>query len=190
MDEESKPQELTPYQIDYRNIKYPRLEFKTGSLLLVLPKNHENETKIIEKHKDWIHKKEQTIRRALEEAKGKDLILTRNDKELKNQVHSIAYRFREEFNFNVNRIYFRKMKTKWGSYSKKRNLTVNTLLRYLPETLIEYVLFHELAHSYERKHNNKFWKIVRRKFEDYQTREKNLLVYWFLVQELMMEPIR
>ena len=183
MAKESKPQEPTPYQIDYRNVEYPRLEFKTGSLLLVLPRNYENEMKIIEKHKDWIHKKEQIIRRALEEAKEKDLILTRTDEELKNQVHSIVERYQQEFNINIHRIYFKKMKTKWGSYSSKNNLTINTLLKYLPERLIHYIIFHELAHSREKRHNERFWKIIRKKFEDYQTKEKNLLAYWFLVQK-------
>jgi len=74
------------------------------------------------------------------------------------------------------------MKTKWGSYSPKGNLTINTLLKYLPEELIKYVVFHETAHSQERKHNERFWKTVNHEFKDYQTRETDLLVYWFLVQ--------
>lgn len=76
------------------------------------------------------------------------------------------------------------MKTKWGSYSKKGNLTINTLLKYLPDKLIEYIIFHEMAHSIERKHNERFWNIINKKFKDYETKEKNLLVYWFLVQTI------
>ena len=172
-----------PYQIDYRNIKYPRLEFKTGSLLLILPKDYEDETTIVEKHKDWISRKQQTIRKALEEAQAKDLILTRTESELRTQIHSIVERYLEEFNFNIDKVYFRKMKTKWASYSPRRNLTANTLLKHLPKELIEYVIFHELTHSMERKHNARFWKLISKRFENHKAREMDLLVYWFLVQK-------
>lgn len=171
------------YTIDYRNVKYPRLEYKTGHLLLILPKNYENEITIIDKHKDWIRKKELTIQKARDEAKAKNLILTRTDIELKKLVHSIVEKYRGELNFNIENIYFRRMKTKWGSYSSKGNLTINTLLKILPEELIEYIIFHELTHSLERKHNERFWKIIVNNFENYQTMEKDLLVYWFLSQD-------
>ncbi|MBC7076952.1 MAG: M48 family metallopeptidase, partial [Synergistales bacterium] len=64
------------------------------------------------------------------------------------------------------------------------NLTVNTLLKYLPEDLISYVIFHETAHSVERKHNTNFWELVKRKYPDYQVKEEKLLTYWFLIQEI------
>lgn len=178
------PEPSTNYNIDYRDVKYPRLEFKTGTLLLVLPKNYENEKDILQKHKKWIHKKQSTIKKALEQAKTKQLNKNRTNEELKQLVHSIVKNFIEEFNFKINNIYFRKMKTKWGSYSTKRNLTINTLLKYLPKKLIEYVIFHEMVHSLERKHNQTFWKILSRKFNNYRTREKDLLVYWFLIQKM------
>jgi predicted metal-dependent hydrolase len=74
------------------------------------------------------------------------------------------------------------MRTKWGSLSQRKNLTINTLLNYLPEELIQYVIFHELTHTQERKHNDEFWNLINQKFKNYQTNEKDLLIYWFLVQ--------
>ena len=175
------------YQIAYRNIKYPRLEFKTGNLLLILPKNYKNEKELIKKHRQWIYNKNFIIKTALKTAKNKELNLDRTHEELKNLIHSVAKNLTEEFNFEINDIYFRKMKTKWGSYSSKRNLTINTLLKYLPRKLIEYVIFHEMTHSLEMKHNDRFWKIISRKFNDYQTRERDLLVYWFLIQKMFLD---
>lgn len=185
MAEKAKIRELNvEYKIGYRNIKYPRLEFKTGSLLLILPKNYKNEKELIEKHKRWIYSKDFIIKTALKTAENKELNLNRTDEELKQLVYSFAKDLIKEFNFKINNIYFRKMKTKWGSYSSQRNLMINTLLKYLPEELIEYVIFHEMAHSWERRHNERFWKAVSREFKDYEKREKELLVYWFLVQKL------
>jgi len=39
------------YKIEHRNIKYPRLEFKGTTLLVILPPNIKDPTKIIEKRK-------------------------------------------------------------------------------------------------------------------------------------------
>jgi len=174
----------TSYQVDYRNVKYPRLEFKTGTLLLVLPKNYKEKEKLIQKHKKWIQTKSLIIKTALEEAKNKKLNLNRTDRELKQLVHKIVKRFTQKYNFKVNKIYFRKMKTKWGSYSKKGNLTINTLLKYLPKHLIEYVIFHEMTHSIVKKHNKQFWNQIQKEFKGYESKEKDLLVYWFLIQKI------
>lgn len=181
------PESDLPYRIDYRNVKHPRLEFKTGSLLLILPQKYEDEANVIEKHRDWISKKRLIIRRAIEKAKEKDLILTRGKEQFKDQVHSLVQGYKEEFDFPINRIYFRRMKTKWGSYSPRRNLTINTLLKYLPDELIEYVIFHEMVHSKERKHNERFWRMINKKFKNSEKQEKDLLIYWFLIQDMIEE---
>jgi len=40
---------------------------------------------------------------------------------------------------------------------------------------VEYIVYHEITHSIERKHNQNFWNIINKKFPDYQTKEKDLL---------------
>ena len=64
---------------------------------------------------------------------------------------------------NSNRIYFREMKTKWASHSQNNNLTINTRLKYLPEDLISYIVYHETAHNLERKHNENVLESSKRK---------------------------
>ena len=176
------------YTVDYRNVKHPRLEYKTGTLLLILPKGSKNEKQTLEKYKKWIQKKELTIRKALEEAKTKNLNQTRTDKELRNLIHSLAQNYQTQLNTKINKIIYRKMKTKWASHSKNNNLTVNTLLKYLPQDTIEYIIYHETAHAIERKHNEKFWNIITKKFPDYETKEKDLLIYWFIIQKQNANP--
>ncbi|MBT0158885.1 M48 family metallopeptidase [Candidatus Bathyarchaeota archaeon A05DMB-2] len=174
--------ELVEYTVAYRNVKHPRLEYKTGTLLLILPKGSKNEKQTLEKYQKWIHKKELTIKKALEQAKTKKLV-SRTDKELRSLIHTLAQNYQTQLNTKINKIYFKKMKTKWASHSKNGNLTVNTLLKYLPPDLIEYIIYHETTHSVERKHNEKFWSIINKKFPDYQTKEKDLLTYWFTIQK-------
>src|SRR3990170_8409782 len=176
------------YTVDYRNVKHPRLEFKTGTLLLILPKHYKSEKQTLEKYQKWIQKKQLTINKALEEAKTKAINKTRTEKELRTLVTQTAQNYQTELNTRINKIYFKKMKTKWASHSKNRNLTINTLLKYLPENIIEYIVYHEIAHSIERKHNEKFWNLITKKFKDYPTIEKDLLTYWFLIQKMTPYP--
>lgn len=171
------------YTIIYRNIKHPRLEYKTGTLTLILPKSYNNPEQILQKYQKWIKRKQQAITKALEEAKTKTLTPNRTNKELKALANTLAQTYQKELNTKINKIILRKMKTKWASHSKNNNLTINTLAKYLPKNLIEYITYHEVAHSIERKHNKNFWNIITKKFPDYQTKEKDLLTYWFIIHK-------
>lgn len=172
------------YETVYRDVKYPRLEFKTGELLLILPKNYRNHGELIEKHKNWILERYSFIEDALRESENKKL-LERTEEAFRDLVYSFVEDISRELKLNINKVYFRRMKSKWGSCSSKRNLTVNTLLKYLPENLIKYVIFHEIVHLIERKHNEQFWKIISQRFNDYPQKERDLLVYWFLIQRVV-----
>ena len=176
------------YTLSYRNVKHPRLEYKTGTLTLILPKNAENEKQILQKYQKWIHRKELAIKKALEEAKTKTINQTRTEKELKKLIQALAQNYQAELKTKINRIYFKKMKTKWASHSRNNNLTVNTLLKYLPQDIIEYVIYHEITHSIERKHNETFWRLINKKHPDHETKEKDLLTYWFLIQKTIINP--
>ena len=175
------------YDVDYRDIRYPRLEFRTGNLLLVLPKNTKDHKEVIDKHKNWIYKKNSEIISSLKESKDKKLVMDRTIGEFKESVKNKVNLFSLEHNLNINGVRFRTMNSKWASCSSQKNLTINTLLKYLPDRLIDYVVYHEVMHLKERKHNEKFWGIVNRKFLDHQKIEKELFLYWFLVQSLVKD---
>lgn len=170
------------YTTDYRNVKYPRLEFRTGRLNLILPHNYEEEDKLLKVHKSWIIKKQKSINSALNKSKGRKLI-KRDVESLKKIV--LDYYERNAHKFKAKKIQFRNMKSKWGSCSSDKTLTFNSFLRFLPLHLIQYVVYHEMVHLKERKHNLAFWNILSKKFKNYQSKEKDLFVYWFLVQERM-----
>src|ERR1700756_5654396 len=114
------------YKVSYRNVKHPRMEFKTGELLFVLPLGCNPEV-LLEKHRDWIIRKITFIKECLKDSLDKD-IDERTNKEFKNLVYSIVEKYSRELGVELNNVYFRKMKTKWASCSSKRNLTVNVLM--------------------------------------------------------------
>ena len=170
------------YKTTYRNIKYPRLEFRTGNLLVVLPRGVKNEKHILEKHKKWIFKNYNEIDEAIKKAEYKELNRRVSLKKFKEFVNEKVEKFSGELKVKVNKITIRKMISKWGSLSSKGNISINSYVRFLPEYLIEYIIYHEMIHFLERKHNAIFWKLIKNKYENYKEYEKELCSYWFLIQ--------
>jgi len=171
-----------PYTISQRDVRYPRLEFRTGTLLVVLPKG-QDEKRILKKYRQWIDHKYQFINDAVNAAQKLQLE-SRSKEEFRRLVQESIGNHSQELGSVPGRIFIKTMKTKWASCSKKGNITINSLVQYLPERLIDYIIFHEMIHLNYRKHDELFWKCIREKFQNTEEIEKNLCIYWFVVQKI------
>jgi hypothetical protein len=58
------------------------------------------------------------------------------------------------------RVAIRRQKTRWGSCSKQRSISLNRNLLFFPPQLVRYVLLHELCHTKQLDHSEKFWSLV------------------------------
>lgn len=172
------------YRVVKRNVKYWRLEIKEENLFLIAPEGYKNHEEIVEKHKEWIYKKFKAIETRKKEAELKELNLNIDEEGFKDLIHKLVNEFSIELNVSVNGVYFKKMKSRWGSCSSRKNISINVLLKYLPKKLIEYVVFHEIAHIVELNHSKRFWSIIGSKFPDYKDLEKELSIYWIRVKEM------
>lgn len=176
---------VVEYEVVHRDVKYARLEIKTDKLRLIMPLNYYDDKKIIKKHENWVYTKISRINASKIEANHKKINFRRSDQEFKTMVLYLVDTMSNEIGVNFNKVRFKRMKTRWGSCSSKNNLNFNLYLKYLPDHLVEYVVFHEIAHLLEMNHNKRFWKLISYKYPEYKKMEDELLIYWIRVRELM-----
>jgi predicted metal-dependent hydrolase len=68
----------------------------------------------------------------------------------------------------------RQQRTRWGSCSRRKIISLNAGLLFAPPEVVDYVLIHELCHTVEMSHSPRFWDLVESCDPDYRG-QKNLL---------------
>jgi len=73
-------------------------------------------------------------------------------------------RLSAELSLPFSRVSVRRQRTKWGSCSAGKSISLNRNLLFLPEPMARYVLVHELCHGRRLDHSKRFWSLLE-KFE-------------------------
>ncbi|MCR5585697.1 MAG: M48 family metallopeptidase [Lachnospiraceae bacterium] len=128
--------------------------------------------KFAEKHGEWIEKNLAKIIADKENAEP-----AFSDEEIRNLIRKaktvipekVAY-YAECMGVNWGTISVRRQSTIWGSCSMKGNLSFNCLLMLMPESVLDYVIVHELAHRIQMNHSKIFWAEVEKVIPDYRKR--------------------
>ena len=108
------------YTVEYRNVKHPRCEFKTGSLLIVLPKKGWTPEQVLEKYGEWIKRKQATIDTAIQKSTETSINKSRTDGELKMLVRNYAESAQKYLKTKINKIYFRRNDHEMGKPQPKQ----------------------------------------------------------------------
>jgi predicted metal-dependent hydrolase len=73
-----------------------------------------------------------------------------------------------QFEFKYNRIAIKDTSSRWGSCSADKNINLSWRLALAPQTVSDYVIIHELAHTVHLDHSDRFWAEVLRCMPDYR----------------------
>jgi predicted metal-dependent hydrolase len=65
-----------------------------------------------------------------------------------------------ELGFTLGEISIRNQRTRWGSCSRSKSISLNQKLIFLSQELVRYVMLHELCHTRVMSHSSKFWSLV------------------------------
>lgn len=68
--------------------------------------------------------------------------------------------FAEKYGFKYTGVKINKSRTRWGSCSSKKSINLSYYCMLLPEYLIDFVILHELCHTVEMNHGDKFWQLL------------------------------
>ena len=80
--------------------------------------------------------------------------------EARRQIPPLLENLARRMNIEYNRLTLRSQKSKWGSCSQKRNISINWKIIHAPLWVQEYLLIHELSHLKQMNHSAKFWAVV------------------------------
>ena len=102
------------------------------------------------------------------------------------ELRTIIMKYVDEFSplfTRPKRITIRPIFEVWGRCSKSKDkLTFNPVMKYLPEEVIEFIVYHEMIHTYCLNHNPPFQRRMEEKYPDWREWNKKLKLYWYKIR--------
>ena len=75
----------------------------------------------------------------------------------------------------------RRQRSRWGSCSARRTISLNCALLFLEPALVRHLFLHELAHTRHMNHSRSFWHFLATLQPDYESPEARLRDAWHAV---------
>ena len=99
-----------------------------------------------------------------EEGEVQDLLKGMIEKALRHEAKRILpcriIELAKQYGFSLTGIKINSSRTHWGSCTSRKSINLSFHLMLLPWHLIDYVLLHELCHTIEMNHSERFWALM------------------------------
>ena len=134
-----------------------------------------NALEFVHLKKEWVQKHLAEIEhRENRNAAFRDALPAIDKADARRRLADKLSRVARRHGFTYTKVYFRQQKTRWGSCSRKNNISLNLALVLLPQQLIDYVMLHELVHTRIHNHSKKFWAELDRYVKNSKGKAKRL----------------
>ena len=90
---------------------------------------------------------------------------------VEDDAEAFTRRFSHKLGEEPKAIRIKDQKHLWGSCGKDRIINLNWRLIFMPKTVLEYAVVHELCHLKHRDHSAAFWSQVKNLLPDYEPRK-------------------
>ena len=102
-----------------------------------------------------------------DKSKSKKLIIEWLKLQANNFLRARLSFLSKRISIEFNSLTIKSYTARWGSCNIKGDIFLNWKLIMLPESVIDYVLIHELAHINVPNHSKEFWRLVKKKDPNY-----------------------
>lgn len=131
--------------------------------------------KFLSEHTEWLRKaieKQQKVKENKAELDENTIV------KLKKLAHEVLPRKTEYYSqimgVDYGSVKITSAQKRFGSCSGKNNICYSYILMLYPESAIDYVVVHELAHTVHHNHSREFYRFIESVLPDYKQREKLL----------------
>ncbi len=151
---------MLPYRyIKNNRAKHYRITLKADHIRVTIPRygSKRRAEVFTESKKEWI---ESVIKKSVQRKIYSTEEIETLRAQAKNYIPERVTKLAETHGFVFNDIRIKKIRTRWGSCSRRKNLNFSLYLMLVDHTYIDYVILHELSHTVEMNHGPKFWALL------------------------------
>jgi predicted metal-dependent hydrolase len=97
--------------------------------------------------------------------------LSRSEKIFQERFEEMLKKFnyQDDLSFSI-----REMKRRWGSILKQKKVLLNSKLIHTSKECIDYVIVHELCHVKHKKHDKRFYDLLKKKYPKWEKVKEKL----------------
>jgi len=179
-----------------RRVRYNRIQIPSSSKLVIVAGDDRTAERLLREKREWIEKKLAHLKEMESLAEVKDGIfyyfgmprsleeigLSRKKSRAELLASATAYLVQNAP--APPKVCVRRMRSRLGTYcAKKDEIRLSAYLVFLPQELVDYVIFHELTHREIRGHGGGFWRRIAERYPDWKQKEKELDLWWLRVKK-------